>query len=111
MRPRSRAMELWTAVAMIAVALLAWDFGRRAVAARSAYFADRKQLERLEDQVLEFTRNIDASLSEHQAKHEKAIANLVQEMRSEIDSMRTKVGIAAAKEPPERGRRKVLRMR
>lgn len=68
---------------LFAIALLAWDFGRKWLDYRRAAFTDANRMERLERE-----------LAEHKRTHGKAIENLVTEMREVTGAATTKASLA-----------------
>lgn len=84
------------AAALAFAAAVVWDIARRWINHRSVALAKTERMDALEAQVIGFTTNLDAALTEHKGQHEAAIKNLVAEMRTELDELRTKAGIAAA---------------
>jgi len=81
------------AVAAVVIASLAYSFGVRYLAHRAATLAEVSRMDKLE-----------AALATHKSTHEKAIANLVLEMRKEIGEVRTKASLAMDK--AQSGRRR-----
>lgn len=79
--------EMLGSLAMLAgafaIALLAWDFGRRWLDYRRNLLLERSRLDRFE-----------AELAEHKTIHKRAIENLVTEMREATGAATTKSSLA-----------------
>lgn len=82
----SYALEFSLTFAVAFLGTLAYRFGLRYLAARERNAASESRMDRLE-----------AELKVHKDTHAKAIANLVQEMRQEVDQVKTKASMALDK--------------
>lgn len=76
------------AVAMVAA--LAWDFGRRWIEYRRALFVETDRLDTLNSRM----RGLEGDLATHKTVHQKAIDNLVKEMREEVGEVKTRTSLA-----------------
>jgi hypothetical protein len=74
---------LETSAVLLAGALLAWDFGRRWIAYRRGLLLEHARMSAFEKE-----------LAEHKRVHQKAIDNLIAEMREAVGEVKTRSSLA-----------------
>jgi hypothetical protein len=86
-------MPIAYAIAAVVIASLGWDFGRRYLTYRASLLIETDRMVQLEK-----------AFAEHKETHSKAIKNLVDEMREEIGSVKTKSSLALERASAQRKR-------